>query len=302
LTPPGSHSQASGSFYAPPREHEPVAAIQRRWIIAFALSVALNEIAIGFLRLPPSAPEPPPVKPILVVLERSQPTPRPTPHPTPRPTPPPTPPPVVHVPPRATIAPVPRVAAAKAAGVKSPVHGGAPAKPVHHFKNFDIYEQLAKNRLGRAAGVSGTGAGTGVGALTGGENGTGAGNGKAGTGTGTVNATTPCGEVVFNVRGAPEYHNGAATERITATVQFPDGHTETDTFPYTWTYANGERDDPWSSTNLAKQNVDIPLVFPPAGSDTSAYPPLIRYILEHTRPNGTTVLEPCPNQPPLPTH
>lgn len=299
MNPPESHSPASGSFYARPHVEKAAARTRRRWVFAIALSVAINEIAIGFLRLPGPANEPPPVKPTKIVLERARPTPRPTPVPTPRPTPPP----IVHVPPRATIAPVPRVAAAKAAGVPAPVHGGAAAKPVPRFTNFDIYRQLAKSRLGRAAGVAGTGAGTGVGAATGGgANGTGAGEGTAGTGTGSVNANTPCGEVVFNVRGAPQYRDGAATERITATVQFPDGHTETDTFPYSWTYEHGERDDPWSSTNLAKQNVDIPLLFPPPGADTSAYPPLIKYILDHTRTNGTTVLEPCPNQAPLPAH
>jgi len=277
--------------------------VQRRWIIAFALSVAINEIAIGVLRLPGPAPEAPPVKPTQIVLERARPTPRPTSRPTPRPTPPPTPRPVVHVSPRATIAPVPQIAAAKAAGTPAPVHGGAPAKAIHHFKNFDVYELLAKSALGRAAGVSGTGAGTGVGAAAGGgANGAGAGNGKAGTGTGAVNANTPCGDVIFNVRGAPEYRNGAATERVTATVQFPDGHVETDTFPYTWTYQNGERDDPWSSTNLSNHNLDIPLIFPPPGTDTSSFPPLIKYILEHTRPDGTTLFEPCPNQTPLPIH
>ncbi len=297
MTPPESHSPASGSFFA-------AGSARRRWVFAIALSVALNEVAIGFLRLPVRTPEPPPVKALTVVLERApRPTPVPTPRPTPRPTPPPTPPPPVRVRPRATIAPKPQVAAPKAAGKENRVHGGAAAKPIHHFKNFDVYQQLAKSRLGQSAGVSGTGAGTGAGNATGGgAAGTGVGNGKAGTGTGAVNANTPCGEVVFNVRGAPEYRNGAATERITATVQFPDGHTETDTFPYSWTYENGERDDPWSATNLSKQNLDIALVFPPPGSDTSSYPPLIKYILEHTRPNGTTVLEPCPNQPALPAH
>jgi hypothetical protein len=277
---------------------------QRRWIIALALSIAINEIAIGFLRLPGPAPEAPPVKPTLIVLERPRPTPRPTPQPTPRPTPkPPPPPPIVYVPPRATVAPVPQIAAAKAAGIRAPVHGGAASKPIHHFKNFDVYQQLAKSGLGHAAGVSGGGTGTGVGpAAGGGANGTGAGNGETGTGAGAVNANTPCGEVLFNVRGAPEYHNGAATERITATVQFPDGHTETDTFPYTWTYHDGERDDPWSSTNLPNHNLSVRLIFPPPGTDTASFPPLIKYILEHSRPNGTTVLEDCPNQTPLPTH
>jgi hypothetical protein len=181
-------------------------------------------------------------------------------------------------------------------------HGGAEAKPIHHFQNFAVYEMLAKSRLGRAAGISGTGTGTGVGAAAGaGAAGSGAGNGKNGSGAGDVNANTPCGEVIFNVRGAPEYHDGAASERVSATVQFPDGHTETDTFPYRWTYAYGERDDPWSATNL-KHNEDVLLVMPPPGTDTSTFPPLIKYILDHTRPNGTTVLESCPNETPLPMH
>ncbi len=276
---------------------------RRRWVLAIAVSIAINEIVVGFLRLPKPAPEAPGPKAIRIVLERRRPTPRPTPAPTPRPTPRPTPPPIVVVRPRVTIAPVPQIAAAKAAGIPAPVHGGAAAKPTHHFKNFAVYEELAKNRLGRSAGVAGAGAGTGVGnAIGGGANGTGAGSGTVGTGNGSVNADTPCGEVIFNVRGAPEYHNGAATERITATVQFPDGHTETETFPYTWTYENGERDDPWSATNLPKQNLEVHLIFPPPGTDTSTFPPLIRYVLDHTRPNGTTILEPCPNLPPLPAH
>ena len=40
MIPPESHSPASGSFYAPPSAREPASVVQRRWIIAFALSVA----------------------------------------------------------------------------------------------------------------------------------------------------------------------------------------------------------------------------------------------------------------------
>jgi hypothetical protein len=90
---------------------------------------------------------------------------------------------------------------------------------------------------------------------------------------------------------------------VTATVQFPDGHTETDTFPYLWTYANGEAEDPWSTTNLQHNpNEVVNLVLPPPGTDTSGYPPLIRYILDHTRPDGRTDLADCPNHTPLPLH
>jgi hypothetical protein len=291
-----SHSPASGSFFSRGAERARERVAQRRWAIAIALSIALNEIFIGFLHWPRPAQPAPDVKAVRVVLERPRPTPRPTARPTPRP--------IVPVPPRATIAPKPQVAAPKAAGYRAPHPGGAPARPIRHVTNFDVYAQLAKSRLGRAAGVKGSGTGTGSGAgAGGGASGTaGSGSGAAGNGNGTVNADTPCGEVVFNVRGTPEYRDGSASERVTATVSFPDGHTETDTFPYAWTYANGERDDPWSSTNLANKDFDIPLVFPPPGTDTSTFPPLIRYILDHTRSNGTTVLEPCPHAAPLPAH
>jgi hypothetical protein len=32
----------------------------------------------------------------------------------------------------------------------------------------------------------------------------------------------------------------------------------------------------------------------PPGADTSRYPEVIRYILDHTRSDGTTVLQECP--------
>jgi hypothetical protein len=257
-------------------------------MLAIALSIAINEVIIGLVRAPHPAPERPTRTPVMLRFER---------RPTPPPTAPPTPPPVVRVPPHVTPAPVPQVAAAKAAGPVAKAHSGAPAKPTHHF-DFDVYKQLAKNKLGRAEGVVGTGTGTGAGdAVTGaGDPGTqGTGAGTDGTGSGAVNANTPCGTVTFIPRGAPAYHKGAASERIAVTVDFPDGHQETEVFPYLWVYENGERDDPWSKTNL-KRDPDgpTPLVFPPAGTDTSSYSPLIKYILDHTRPDGSTVLAECP--------
>lgn len=242
------------------------------------------EIVIGLARAPHEPPEPPPAAPERIVLER----------PTPTPTPKPTPPPIVHLV-HPTLAPVPQIAAAKAPEPKATSHGGAKAAPAHHF-HFKVYKRIKTSPAGKAVGITGTGTGISAGSGTGGDNGTtGTGNGTAGTGNGAVNANTPCGEVDFVPTGAPDYSrkNGSAAERIRATVRFPDGHQESDMFPYQWVYQNGEQDDPWSNTNLKRQ-VEIPLIFPPPGSDTSAYPPIIKYILDHTRPDGTTVLSDCP--------
>ncbi|MFN2460680.1 MAG: hypothetical protein ABR591_08340 [Candidatus Velthaea sp.] len=271
---------------------------RRRWIISIALAIAINEIAIGFLRAPgehreAAAPA------VRVAMERR---PRPTPAPTPRPTPTPPPPPV-RVPPRATAAPVPQVAAPHAAGPKAPVHGGSVARPVTKPK-LDVYTMLAQRGLGRARGVSGSGTGQGAGAgAGGGENGTGDANGSGGNGSGAVNANRPCGSVTFNIKGAPRYVAGTAYENVSATVQFPDGHSETAFFPYKWAYPDGERTDPWSSTNLREHpgdDYEIAAQLPPPGSDTSGFPSVILYILQHTGPDGRTNLGPCPNAGPPP--
>lgn len=257
---------------------------RRRWTISIALAIAVVEMLIGIARFPRATPDVPQPKPERIVLER----------PTPTPTPKPTPPPIVHVA-RPTPAPVPQVAAARAPAPKAVVHGGKRAKPILHHYTFHVYKHIVKSTAGTAAGVSGTGAGISAGAANGGgDSGTqGAGSGASGTGAGAVNANTPCGEVTFIPRGAPHYRDGAASERIEATVSYPDGHSESDVFPYPWVYQNGEQDDPWSNTNL-KRDVPIPLVFPPPGSDATSFPPIIKYILDHTRPDGTTVLSDCP--------
>src|SRR5581483_9998433 len=98
-----------------------------RLIVAFALAIALHEIALGFIHFPRSEPtSEQPVKAPLVVIRIPPPTPapKPTPRPTPRPTPvPPTPPPEVTVPPHVTPAPV-RQLAGRASGHPARHRGG----------------------------------------------------------------------------------------------------------------------------------------------------------------------------------
>jgi hypothetical protein len=285
--------------------------VRRRWILAISLSIVLNEITVGVLHIPGPSTE---VQRV-VLFDRiaivHRPTPRPSVTPTlapsptpvpvvrvsPTPTPVPTLVPIVALHPRATIAPVSRVAAVKAAGRRAPTHGGARAKHLaQHFHHFTIVEQIAKSKLGKAVGINGVGAGSGAGSADGGgAEGQTAGVGQGGAGTADADANTPCGEVEFNVHAPPQYRNGVASERVTATVRFPDGHVESTVFPYLWIYENGEHDDPWSATNLAKKDLQIPLVFPPSGTDTATLPPLIVYILDHTKPDGTTILQTCPH-------
>jgi len=103
----------------------------------------------------------------------------------------------------------------------------------------------------------------------------------------------PCGYVDFNVVGEPWQDGDATNERVTATVHLNGSTERTSTFPYYWKYDNGERDDPWSQTNVENRDFAVRLHFPPPNTDTSSYPHLIKYILNHTRPDGTTMLNPC---------
>jgi hypothetical protein len=104
----------------------------------------------------------------------------------------------------------------------------------------------------------------------------------------------PCGYVTFLPAGVPRFVNGTAYERIKVTVNFQDGHRETDELPYPWMYPNGEQTDPWSSTNLKRtDNFTVPLQMPPPSMDVNSFSPLIRYVLAHTSANGVTDLREC---------
>ncbi len=262
---------------------------QRRWILAFAISIAVNEIFIGLLhRNGPTFDEH--VEPTVVTLiER-------TPAPTPPPTPKPTPPPVVRAVPHATLAPHPQVAAPKAKAPKEKTRGGSVSR--HANPTPDVFAELAHSGLGHERGVSGTGTGTGTGTGNGGGlNGTGTGTG--GNGTGESDANAPCNAVYFRPIGLTEEDGTTYRETMTVTVTFPDGDFQDAVFPYKWVYPDGERTDPWSQSNLrlhGKETLKVVAQLPPPNADVSKYPQLIQYILLHTRPDGTTRLPPCPER------
>ena|ERR1700736_2730969 len=263
-------------------------------IVAVALAIALHEIFLGVVHngQPANDTERDAVA-TRIVFETPRPTPTPRrtpkPTPTPRPTQPPTPEPRVTPPPRSTPAPVQQVAG-RAKGQPAKRRGGGAKKAI------------AKAAHGTYANPKAAGSGTGSSTGQGGGNAPGAGGGlgsngtgTTGTGNGAVNANTPCGFVSFVPHGPPRYNNGTATETVRATVTFPDGHSETAEFPYKWVYPNGEQTDPWSNTNLKKDSTSpTTLQAPPPGTDTSNFPPLIKYIISHSGPDGYTELAPCP--------
>lgn len=262
-------------------------------IVAVALAIALHEIGLGLAHnsRPADDTERDAVA-TRIVFETPRPTPRPPPTPKPTPTPPPTQPPTpeprVTPPPHSTPAPVQQVA------------GRAKGRPAKR-RGGGAHKAIAKAASGTYANPRAAGAGTGTSTGQGSGNAPGVGGGLGGNGTGTsgngngaVNANSPCGFVDFVPHDAPHYSNGTASERVFATVSFPDGHKETAEFPYRWIYPNGEQNDPWSTTNLKRPDYTISLQPPPPGANVANYPPLIQYIIKHTGPDGLTDLPECP--------
>jgi hypothetical protein len=122
-------------------------------------------------------------------------------------------------------------------------------------------------------------------------NGSGSESGSAGA-EASPDASKPCGEVDLMPYETPTYRGVITFERVRATVHFSDGRTNVAEFPYAWVYAN-EADDPWSQRNIRNLHFITRAKLPPSGTNEEQYPDLIRYILDHTRPDGTTVLQAC---------
>jgi hypothetical protein len=256
--------------------------------LAFAISIALNEIVIGLLHRSPPVVETH-VEPTIVTIAYR------TPAPTPKPTPRPTPPPVVHPAPHATIARDTQIAAPRTKAPKENTHGGSVSRRAN--PKADVYAELAHDDLGHGHGI--TGAGTGVGAgpgAGGGDAGSAEGNGTGGTGASDASTSAaPCGVVDFDAAYPTEKSGTTYYETIDAVVHFPDGHTETARFPYRWSYPDGERTDPWSGTNLKEHpHMRTPAQTPPPTVDPNSLSPVIQYLLQHTDEQGHTSLKACP--------
>lgn len=247
-----------------------------RFAVAIPSAIVITALCFALARWqPPERNLPERSVATAVVLERAAPTPPP---PTPRPTPPPTLPPV----PKVTLALVPQRAAPRAVHASGGGHA-APRTPPH----------VAPAAVVVAGSGGGAGPGEGDGAGAGNAGGTG--NGTGGTGSGTVNADAPCGSVDLIPFQSPDHVGSTTFEHVNATVTFPDGHQQSDDFPYRWSYTDAAA-DPWSAQNMPNPNFITRVQLPPPGTNTSRFPELIRYILDHTRADGTTILQECPRQ------
>ncbi|MBV8368526.1 MAG: hypothetical protein JO036_06270 [Candidatus Eremiobacteraeota bacterium] len=117
---------------------------------------------------------------------------------------------------------------------------------------------------------------------------------RSGSAATPVTSATPredCATVEFLPYAQTRYVDGTAYEKMQVRVTYADGHRDSALFPYEWSFPKSE--DPWSDENLQK-HFDVLMQFPPAGTDVTALPPPIRYVLQHTHPDGTNDFAPCP--------
>ncbi|HEX8805910.1 MAG TPA: hypothetical protein VF741_03130 [Candidatus Aquilonibacter sp.] len=247
--------------------------LSRRLAIAFICAFVLHALAVALIpkQSAVDAPREAIIARVTVAHIMRSPTPRPSPSPTPRS--------VIAqaVIPAGTHARVERI---KRVGEKRPT----PPKVVYATPDASIPTD------GAGAGAQ---HGSDAGSLST-QNGNGSGTGNAGSGNGDA---APCGAVDFEAIGEAQYDasTGYYQRKIIATVYYADGSSEKIPLNWPWQYKS-EADDPFSSDTPY-----VPFQFPPPDQRASE-PPAIQYIIAHTRPNGTTLLnDKCPNIPPPPS-
>lgn len=266
----------------------------RRVTIAFAIAIALHELAAAFFHSRQPAQETPERITVAYIahIERLA-----TPKPTPRP--------IVHIRPRVITTPhaVAPVNPAPAAPKRATQPEGAAksiAHTVHHAPRIVpvVVPRIARGGAGVAKRPGGTGAGgtaKGTGTGAGGQgNGTGAGGRGNGNG-GYAAANEPCGYVEFVPNAEPIYDksSGAFKETIKMTVHYPDGHDESTRLDWLWYYPS-EAADPWSAQNLRLHpNAPVPFQQPPSDKAPNE-PPIVQYVVQHSTPAGLTLLKDCP--------
>ncbi len=271
-------------------------------LVAIAAAIAVHEVIAG---LWPRTPERPPDDPVVtqvVTLARSTPvpTPAPTPVPTPVPTPKPTPKMTPTPAPHYTLAPVVVVhaPAAKAAATPTRHLGGAAApkhlvrKPILKAKAPAVVASLAE---GKAAGVQNGGKGTGAGAGTGtgGLGGKGTGTGTNGNGNAGDASTAPCGAVYLEPSHLSYKPDGTVVQEVIAKVTTRDGNVTIGKFPWPFLYA-GEKLNPFRPDYDLNGRDGIPVQQPPPGTDLTAEPLAVQFVMKYTDPNtGQTKLPSC---------
>ena len=255
---------------------------RQRFVLAVAGAIALHEIFAALVPFHRVTLTETPVETItiakIVRIEH---------RPTPKPKPTPTPQPIVRTKVIAeTHTPTPIINPGRPSEHQK-IHRIASAHPLvrtrYHSKPARIHVVM---------GGQGTGSARHAKAATGGIGPGGNGTGINGYGNGTGGAPAahePCGAVDFleTQEATVDSATGRIWEHIELRVNFPDGTEQLQVLDYPFYYAS-KADDPFmQDTKLAL------FQFPPAAQrDTE--PPLVQYVMSHTRENGTTVLKECP--------
>jgi hypothetical protein len=212
------------------------------------------------------------------------------------PTPPPPPPPLSHA---RNVAPAQvRTIARTVSGRSAPqraLHraGAARPKPPALAHTKPIWESLPAG-----AQAAGAGARSGAGSL--GSAGVAGGAATSGNGSGAAAGNEPCGFVEFSDPHGSRYdpRTGGFWVDIRMSVHFPDGRTESTMLDYPWYYPN-EASNPWSDQNLNDPNFPTRFQTPPPDK-RAGEPPLVQYVIEHSTPQGFTLLRDCPAGTPSP--
>jgi hypothetical protein len=81
-------------------------------------------------------------------------------------------------------------------------------------------------------------------------------------------------------------------------VHFADGSAQSMLLDYPWYYPS-ESANPWSSRNV--NDPDFPTRFqPPPSERIGGEPQLVKYVIDHSTPEGATLLNDCPATPATP--
>jgi hypothetical protein len=258
---------------------------RRRLFFAFAVAIAIHEIAAGVVpwhsQTIPSAPvETLTIAKITRIEHRATPTPRPS--PTPRP--------IVHT---KIIAPThvtPHIVNPGNPSQHQHVKRIASARPLVHTRFHSKPAPIHVPVGGHGAGTSKTAK-----ALTGGVGPGGTGTGESGSGTGTGGAPPahePCGFVEFapnEAQARVDQPTGRVWEYVSIIVHFPDGSEMSLPLDYPFYYPT-QAQDPFLPGH---QNIPATFQFPPADK-RSDEPSLVQYVMSHTTTEGFTTLHDCP--------
>ncbi len=122
----------------------------------------------------------------------------------------------------------------------------------------------------------------------------------SGAGPDAANGEEPCGFVTFSDPHGSRFdpQTRGFWVDVKMSVHFADGSMQSLLLDYPWYYTS-EAVNPWSDQNLRDPN--FPTRFQPPPSDKLAgEPPVVRYVIAHSTPEGMTLLRDCPVAAPAP--